>query len=240
MKSKTILAALRADPRDSIHRKIKAGQTESLLLGAGQLHGHFCPGLAMGVMASARAVREIQSFSDGMENTLAITETNNCFSDGVQYVTGCTFGNNALIYKDLGKTAFTLTQRGGKGIRICSKPESREVIRKAFPDFDKLYQKVVVEQHRDKDMLDRYKQLSVERSFGTLEIPFDRLFSVSCLQAEVPDYAPIHDSVICDACNESVMEPRTVKKGEEHTCLECSHTNYFYLTGDGIKQKDFS
>ena len=230
------IARLRANPRETIINQILAGRSDTLLLGAGQLHGHFCPGLAMGIMASMRAVSELRSFSDGMENTIAITETNNCFSDGVQYVTGCTFGNNALIYKDLGKTALTLSNRDGNGIRICSKPESGEIIRQTFPDFEELYQKVVVEQHRNEEMLERYKKQAVGRSFGTLEIPFDHLFSVSYPVIEVPDYAPIHESIVCDKCHESVMATRTVKKGRKYTCFDCSENNYFYLTGEGIKR----
>jgi formylmethanofuran dehydrogenase subunit E len=225
----------KSDPREEINQQIRNENSEVLLLAAGRLHGHYCPGLAMGVMAAMKAVNALSAFSDGMEDTLAITETNNCFSDGVQYVTGCTFGNNALIFKDMGKTAFTLVNRDGKGIRICSKHESREVIREAFPDFEELYQKVVVEQNRDDEMLVEYKQLSVQRSFGTLDIPFDRLFSVSRPEVKVPDYASIHDSVVCDSCHESVMESRTIKKNGKILCLSCAGSRYYYLCGDGIK-----
>ena len=54
-----------------------------------------------------------------MEEVVAIVECNNCFTDGIQVVTGCTFGNNALIYKDLGKTAVTVARRlDGAGVRL--------------------------------------------------------------------------------------------------------------------------
>ncbi|MCL4502615.1 MAG: FmdE family protein [Deltaproteobacteria bacterium] len=43
---------------------------------------------------------------------VAIVECNNCFTDGIQAVTGCTFGNNALIFQDLGKTAVTVASLG--------------------------------------------------------------------------------------------------------------------------------
>ncbi len=49
-------------------------------------------------------------------------ETHNCFADGVQMTTGCTFGDNALIFRDVGKTATPLALRGGKGIRVALKP----------------------------------------------------------------------------------------------------------------------
>ena len=74
----------------------------------------------MGVKASARAVRELRVASKGMEEVVAIIETNNCFSDGVQMVTGCSFGNNALIYRDYGKTAVTLAKRTGEALRVAA------------------------------------------------------------------------------------------------------------------------
>ena len=61
-----------------------------------------------------------------MEELIAIVETNNCFSDGVQVVTGCTFGNNGLIYKDLGKTAVTVAKRDGTAIRIVLDPNMKK------------------------------------------------------------------------------------------------------------------
>ena len=62
----------------------------------GALHGHFCPFLAIGVKAAARAVKELGISSTGMEEVVAIVETNNCFSDGVQFVTGCSLGTTLL------------------------------------------------------------------------------------------------------------------------------------------------
>ena len=128
---------LKSDPRIEIRNNIAKGNTDILLIKVAQMHSHFCPGLAMGVMAAVHAMKELQADSDGMENLMAITETNNCFSDGIQFVTGYSFGNNSLVYKDLGKTAFTLAGRDGDGIRICSRHESRDVIEAAFPDFRK-------------------------------------------------------------------------------------------------------
>ena len=140
---------LKSEPRIDIQNHISNNRTDLLMIGAAQMHGHFCPGLAMGVMAAVYAMRHL----DVKENLTAIVETNNCFSDGVQWVTGCSFGNKALIYKDLGKTAFTLSDKDGKGVRICSKHTSREVIMNTFPEFK-------------------------DRAFGTLNIPFDDLFTV--------------------------------------------------------------
>ena len=68
---------------------------------------------------------------------MAIVEVNNRFVDGVQVATGCTLGNNSLIYADIGKNVLTVFRRGGRGIRVYIDSEelrekyfSREVLEK--------------------------------------------------------------------------------------------------------------
>ena len=140
---------LKSEPRIEIQNHISNNRTDLLMIGAAQMHGHYCPGLAMGIMAAVYAIR----YLDEMKDLTAIVETNNCFSDGIQWVTGCSFGNKKLIYKDLGETAFTLVSGNGKSVRICSKHTSGEIISNAFPEFK-------------------------DRAFGVLNMPFDDLFTI--------------------------------------------------------------
>ncbi|MCS7143731.1 MAG: FmdE family protein, partial [Archaeoglobaceae archaeon] len=95
----------------------------TLLTKAKDFHGHICPFLAIGVRISSIAMEELRIRRDEIvsigEEILAIVECNNCLTDGIQVATGCTFGNNSLIYADLGKNAFTLVKRSDwNGIRI--------------------------------------------------------------------------------------------------------------------------
>jgi len=231
------LDKLRQSPRIEIRNDIYANRTDSLMNKAAALHGHYCPGLAMGIMASVRAMNMLEAESDGMEDLLAITEINSCFSDGVQFVTGCTFGNNALIYKDIGKTAFTLTKRDGKGIRIATKASGRDVIKQAFPDFQNLYQKVVAEQNHSPELMALYKKTSLERAFGTLSLNFDDLFTVKYVNVEIPIYAKIQDSTICSCCGESVMATRIEVINLKKLCYTCAKTPFNFLDGNGIHCK---
>jgi len=111
-------------PRTEIWNMIEDEDLHSLLDKAAILHGHYCPGLALGVKASYTALKEIDAKPEGMEEILAIVETNNCSSDGIQLITGCSFGNNSLIFRDLGKTAVTLTKRDGEGIRLVTRQDA--------------------------------------------------------------------------------------------------------------------
>ncbi len=232
-------SVLKSDPRIEIHNLVAQKNLEQLLLKAGQLHGHFCPGLAMGVMAATFALNEIKAKPDGMEDLLAITETNNCFSDGIQFITGCSFGNNSLVYKDLGKTAFTLTSRDGNGIRICSRNGSQELIKNRLPEFNEYYQKVVADQDHKPENMARFKKAAMECAFKTLHLDFEKIFSVQSVKTEIPSFARIHESVICGKCGESVMKPRTIEKNNNSVCYQCGNAAIYILDGNGMTIRSY-
>ncbi len=224
------------NPRAEIEEHIKNTDLDTLLKKSAQIHGHFCPGLSLGVMAACKAMQLINLSSDGLEDILAIVETNNCFSDGIQFVCGCTFGNNSLIYKDFGKTAFTLTKRNGKGIRISTKSDSRDYIRKQTNKFSSNYQKVVKEHDHSEESIEKFKITGFEKSLLIIKMDFDQIFKIENIETKIPSYAPSHESVICAKCSESIMSSRIVKKGKEKYCKACSNDAFYQLDGFGIKE----
>jgi formylmethanofuran dehydrogenase subunit E len=152
------LSLLKADPRMEINNDIAARRADMLLLKAGQLHGHICPGLAMGIMASLYAIDSLKLDISDLNKLRVIAEMRNCLTDGVQFVTSCTFAKkDAFIYKESGDAAFIFYTEGGSGIRIQPRDESSEVIRTSTSESN--------------------------RAFDTLKIPFEHLFIVS----KVPD-----------------------------------------------------
>ena len=92
------------DPlRKNIEELTETGDLKGLLEKTGEFHGHFFVYSACGVKAGYIAMRELGIKNTGMKDFVAIVETNNCFSDGIQVITGCTFGNRTLISKISGK-----------------------------------------------------------------------------------------------------------------------------------------
>jgi formylmethanofuran dehydrogenase subunit E len=220
------------NPRQEIEEAIAAGDLSKLLRMNGMLHGHFCPFSASGGKASVRAVRELGVKSRGMEETVAIVETNNCFSDGVQFVTGCSFGNNALIYRDYGKTAFTLARRNGDAVRISVRAD--RVMEERSPEATQLFERVVVERSGTDIDRERLSKLWKELSFRILDLPDEEVFDIKRVTVEVPAYARIFASVKCSVCSENVMEPRARMKDGKPVCIPCSGQEYYQLAGDGI------
>jgi formylmethanofuran dehydrogenase subunit E len=219
-------------PRDEIEKAVASRNLRRLLGISGMIHGHYCPFSALGVMAGVRAMRDMGASSIGMEELVAIVETNNCFSDGIQIVTGCTFGNNALIYRDFGKTAFTLARRNGEGIRVAVKPD--RVMEQRSEETTELFEKVIVRREGSEEESKRLSSLWKELSFQVLEIPDEEVFDIRKVVAEVPAYARIFTSVKCSMCGESVMEPRVRMSEGKPVCLACSDQEYYQLAGDGI------
>jgi formylmethanofuran dehydrogenase subunit E len=220
------------NPRQEIEEAIYSGDLHKLLRISGMLHGHYCPFSALGVKAGARAMKELGiRKSTGMEEVVSIVETNNCFSDGVQIVTGCSFGNNALIYRDYGKTAFTLAKRSGEGLRIAVKPDCLE---RQAPEAAALFRKVIAERQGTEEDQAMVTKLWVDISFKILDVRDEDVFFINRVNIEVPSYARIFNSVKCSICGENIMEPRTRIKESKPVCISCSGQEYYQLAGDGI------
>ncbi|TXT57238.1 MAG: Formylmethanofuran dehydrogenase subunit E region [Promethearchaeota archaeon] len=225
------------NPRVKILKLIRAQDLKSLLIQAASLHGHFCPGLALGVMAGSYSIKKMGWRSEGLENILSIVETNNCFSDGIQYTTGCTFGNNSLIYRDYGKTAFTLTQRDGEGMRMIVKKNFYETLQRNFPEYAAIYEKVITKRENSPQLLTKFRELAQETSFAIIKYDIEQLFDIQQIETSIPEYARMHDSLVCDKCGESFMETRMAKENHQTYCIPCGNGKYHELNGEGIITK---
>lgn len=160
-----------------------------------EFHGHSCPGLAIGIRAAEYALRELKDTS--AEDFLCITETDMCGVDGIQYLTGCTFGKGNLIHLDYGKAAFSFHDRkSGKAFRLLLRPEAK--------------------QGKEKEQLDReqLQQLLMEKSL-------EEVFELIPLAERPPRRARVLASIICEECGEETMESRTRRFAGKTLCIPC-------------------
>ncbi|OKY77525.1 MAG: Formylmethanofuran dehydrogenase subunit E [Candidatus Methanohalarchaeum thermophilum] len=226
------------NPRQYINTLVEKEKYDSILAKAGELHGHYCPNLSLGVIGGSYAMKKLKQTSIGMEDVIAIIETNNCFSDGIQYSTGCTFGNNSLIYRDYGKTAFTLIERKNQeSIRLYFK--QNDFLEKEYPETQELFQKVIVEKNGDKKdskkLTKKWKQIAYD---FTKKQPTN-LFKIEKNPQidKIPKKAPIYEDKYCDKCDEKVMATRIIKKEQTQYCIPCADETYIQLDGRGMIQK---
>ena len=226
-------------PRAGIERLVAAGDLPALLDTAARVHGHYCPGLASGVKAAVVGCTRLGIVhTDGMEKVMAVVECNSCFVDGIQVVSGCTLGNNALIYRDLGRTAVTFYRRGelaglrvavtgmgaGAGLEGAEKQEAAGLFDRAVREREELSD----EENR------RFRELWRQSAYGLLTVPDEELLSFETVSVDETAYAPIVDSAVCSACGAKVMESRARLRGGRPVCLACAGEPYGVLDGFGI------
>lgn len=204
----------------------------TLLTRAKEFHGHICPFVAIGVRISAIAMQELGIKKDEVasigEEILAIVECNNCLTDGVQIATGCTLGNNSLLYLDLGKNALTLVKRSDwNGVRVYVDSEK---LREKYFDKEalKLFEKVIVRRQGSEEDYKRLSTLWERLGWKMLEIPKEE-FKIEGVKVEPIERAPIFESLKCKKCGELVMATR-IKDG---LCLKCAG-EYYAVVGRGI------
>ena len=167
--------------------------SEDKIKGAIKFHGHSCPGLAIGIRAAEYALDEFPSIDKS--DLLCITETDMCAVDGIQYLTGCTFGKGNLIHRDFGKAAFSFyNKRNGKGIRLLFSAEN-------IPG-------------EDKDSM-KARLMSAR---------LENLFHLQNLNTEPPKGARVLKSQVCESCGEKTMESRTRRFDGKILCIPCFGT----------------
>lgn len=199
---------------------------KALVERAKEFHGHICPFLVLGLRASEIAMNRLGLRRAGEAETvgeeiLAIVECNNCFADGVQVATGCTFGNNSLIYLDVGKNAVTLVKRGEwKGIRVyvdSEKLKDEYFNREAM----ELFEKVVVKRQGTSEDFKKLQKLWTEIGLSMMDIPEEKAFKIEEVEVVEIERAPIFESIKCENCGELAMKTRIRMVDGKTLCLSC-------------------
>ncbi|MDP2480583.1 MAG: FmdE family protein, partial [Candidatus Palauibacterales bacterium] len=81
-----------------------------------QFHGHKCPAMPLGIRAGAIAMNRLGVPRSDGKTLLAVVELGDghfahCFGDGVQTVTGCTYGKGNIKELGYGKFGVTLVDK---------------------------------------------------------------------------------------------------------------------------------
>jgi len=182
-----------------------------------QFHGHFCPGLAIGIRAAELALRDIGSHAAD-EEVVAIVETDMCGVDAIQFMTGCTFGKGNLIHLDYGKNAFAFIRcSDGKAIRLVMQLQSWG------KSNDKHRELLARIQSREASPVEheRFQGLQQQQGQAILDLPLEQLFEVQNIEPLIPAKARICESIQCEACGEMVMETRIRLMNGRKLCIPC-------------------
>jgi len=162
-----------------------------------RFHGHFCLGLTIGYRAAKIGMQRLKADRSEDEELIAIVENDSCAADGVQWMTGCTFGKGNFFFRDYGKQVFTFALRGsGRAVRVALKPPDQ------FP--------AVPEGDRE------------TKADQILNAPAEVLFNIQDVTITLPEPAVSRESIMCDHCGEGAMATRTRRIGDQTLCIPCA------------------
>jgi len=199
--------------------------SDALVEKAREFHGHICPFVVLGLRASEIAMQKLglEKASEAEtvgEDILVIVECNNCLVDGVQVATGCTLGNNSLLYLDVGKNAVTIVKRRDwSGVRVYV--DSEKLRNTYFSDeATALFDKVVVKRQGTEGDSKRLQKIWTELGRSMANAP-EELFKIDFVKVAEIERAPIFDSIKCERCGELAMKTRVRMVDGKSVCLSC-------------------
>lgn len=179
-------------------------------------HGHSCPGLAIGIRAAELALRELGNPQE--IEMVAVSETDMCGVDAIQFLTGCTYGKGNFLHRDHGKMAFSFFDRQtGKGVRALLDPGVRAGM---DTELGELMRKTDDGSATEED-LNRTTELRSLLQERFMRLDLDEMFRITPIENGAPRPARILQSLSCDGCGESVMESRTRRFAGKTLCIPC-------------------
>ena len=179
-------------------------------------HGHLCPGLAIGIQAARIGLATCGH--DGDEDVVAVVETDMCAVDAIQALTGCTFGKGNLVHRDYGKNAFTFyRRRDGAAVRLLTRPDAVETVDAEFVAARQAGKETSFDPANGSDL----SRLAERCAGRILALDPESLFTRTAPAQVAPRRAAILESLVCDACGETVMESRTRRFAGQTLCIPC-------------------
>jgi formylmethanofuran dehydrogenase subunit E len=190
---------------------LKAGQ---------QLHGHKCPAMPLGLRAGAAAMNklDVERAKDGQ--LVALLELGeghcaHCFADGVQMITGCTFGKGNLQQLGYGKFGLTLVDRAtGRSVRVVPRAEAQGAT-KQTPFFKEYREKGIPASQVPEDVVEPL----IDQVMGA---PEEKLLKIGDIEPrELPKPAESFASFVCETCGDMVVEKYGRVVGDRRVCIPC-------------------
>ena len=190
-------------------------------LEAGQLlHGHKCPAMPLGLRAGAAAMNAlgVERAKDGQ--LIALLELGeghcaHCFADGVQMITGCTFGKGNIQQLGYGKFGLTLVEKAtGRAVRVVPRAEVQGAT-KQTPFFKNYREKGIPASEVPEDVV----QPLIDQ---VMSVPDEALLKISDVFEH--QLEPRHESFasfVCDRCGDMVVEKYGRVFGDRHVCIPC-------------------
>lgn len=184
-----------------------------------QFHGHKCPAMPMGLRTGAAAMNALGVGRTGDSALLALVELGDdhcatCFADGIQVITGCTFGKGNIQKLGYGKWGVTLIdKKTQRAVRVV--PKAAVMMENKHGEFIQMRMGGTPPTQVPDDI----SEPLVEKVMGAAQ---EQLLDVGPVTPTLID-TPKHlwDAFVCDNCGEFVIEAYGRIRGEQKLCIPC-------------------
>lgn len=183
-------------------------------------HGHKCPAMPMGLRVGAAAMNRlgVERARDGQ--LIALVELGDdhcahCFADGIQMITGCTYGKGNIRQLNYGKWGVTLVERvSGRAVRVVPKTEAM-LANKQSEFFTRYREKGIPASEVPASVVEPLiarVMAAPEAALLTVGEPF---------ASPLPRKAESFAGFVCEHCGEMTVEGYGRILGEQRVCIPC-------------------
>ncbi len=174
-------------------------------------HKHLCPRQVLGARAAIAGARALDlEVPRADKRLLVIVETDGCFVDGVEAVTGVSVGRRTLRVEDYGKIAATFVDvKTEQALRVAPQLDVREKAHRYAPEQTRRYFA----------MLHGYQRM-----------PDKELLTIQPVKLAQPVAAIVSRAAArakCEMCGEEIINEREVKTDGRALCRACTGGGYF-------------
>jgi formylmethanofuran dehydrogenase subunit E len=183
-------------------------------------HGHLCPDLVIGARAVETALNFLQSNEELQSNLCVVAHNQTSALDAIQYLTGCTLGNQRLAVQDFGKHRYQfISGSTGRAVDVRMKPVHFHLEGSYFELEEKVQCQggTLYEVARMQGMISQWVQ-------WLTSMPAKALFTVEETACELPAEEVCSKYVQCTQCGDLVQKRKAVRLGEKLFCVSCAQS----------------
>ena len=185
-----------------------------------KFHGHKCPAMPSGLRVGAAAMNKlgVGRATDGQ--LIAIVELGDdhcatCFADGIQMITGCTFGKGNIKKAHYGKWGVTLIEKAtGRAVRVT--PTADAMLGNKKTEFFTEYRMKGIPASK---VPDNIVDPLVEKVMNAPDDFFLKIGEV--FHYDLPEHVDSYSGFVCDICGEMVVEGYGRPLGDKKVCQPC-------------------
>lgn len=184
-------------------------------------HGHLCPELAIGYRVGLVAQQELGLSREKAHSFFILAENMTSAIDALQFMTGCTVGNQNFFAYDLGKHVYYFGP-------VQSGDEPQEVLRVALinpvlnlNNKKEVERKIVTAQVTAAELED-YQRAIDEAVQLILDLPEEKLFAKSRVFMRVPPRNSYRSYISCSRCGEVVAAEKSIPRADALLCRVCA------------------